>query len=373
MLAYHIYMTKKTNILKTLKVRVRDKHAAILNRMAFEVNQVWNAANEETALWCYIPVPGVGYVRNTISGFDLQKQLKGIRSERDFILHSTTVQEVIADHAKSRRKHKRDKLRWRSSGGARRALGWVPFKSGAAKYVNGQVRFAGHYFNVWDSYGLSDYEFRAGSFSQDTRGRWYFNIVVQIETQDSKGKGEIGIDLGLKTTAVCSDGSGLQATRFYRKMEGKLGLAQRANKSKRVKAIHAKIKNRRLDSLHKFSTKLVNNNQLIVVGNVSSSALAKTKHAKSVLDAGWYMLKTQIDYKSKAMRSVFMEVNEAYTTQACSNCRCISSSSPKGRADLGIREWICAKCGTTHQRDLNAAKNILALGHERLAVGIPVV
>ncbi|MDO9170059.1 MAG: transposase, partial [Methylobacter sp.] len=67
-----------------------------------------------------------------------------------------------------------------------------------------------------------------------------------------------------------------------------------------------------------------------------------------------------------------IEVNESYTTQACSCCDCISASSPKGRAGLRIRAWTCAECGTTHDRDINAAKNILALGHKRLAVGIPV-
>ena len=66
-----------------------------------------------------------------------------------------------------------------------------------------------------------------------------------------------------------------------------------------------------------------------------------------------------------------IEVNETYTTQACSCCGCISSSSPKGRRDLEIREWTCAECGTTHDRDINAAKNILRLGHQSLTVGIP--
>ena len=92
--------------------------------------------------------------------------------------------------------------------------------------------------------------------------------------------------------------------------------------------------------------------------------------AKSVLDAGWYILKTQLDYKSKAMQAVFIEVNESYTTQACSCCGSISANSPKGRAGLRIREWSCPECGALHDRDINAAKNILALGHERLAAGI---
>ena len=210
-------MTNNQTILKTLKVRVRDKHKSLLNRMAFETNQVWNAANQETNDWCSIPIPEVGYVRNNISAFELQKQLKTIKSKRDFIIHSTTIQEIIANHAKARKQFKKDKLKWRTSGGSRRSLGFVPFKKGAAIFLNGQIRFAGYFFNIWDSYGLSQFEFRSGSFSEDSRGRWYFNIVVEVPVIASKNKKEIGIDLGLKTTATCSDGTTLERKQFYRR------------------------------------------------------------------------------------------------------------------------------------------------------------
>lgn len=363
-------MNEKTN-LKTLKVRVKDKHKPVLERMAFEVNQVWNAANEITANYSCVPVPEVGWLKTSFSAFDLQKDLKSIKAERGFVLHSTTVQEVIAVHHKARRQFKTDKLRWRVSGGVRRSLGWIPFKAGAAKWKNGQVYFAGHYFKVWDSYGLSQFVFRSGSFSQDARGRWYFNIVVEAPQLASKATGQVGIDLGLKDTATCSNGLKLESKQFYRELEAKLGIAQRAHKKRRVQAIHAQIKNRRLNHIHQFTTRLVKENTLIVIGNISSSKLTKTKMAKSVLDAGWAMLKTQLDYKSKAMQAVLIEVNESYTTQVCSCCGCISSNSPKGRAGLGIREWSCPECGALHDRDVNAAKNILALGHERLAGGIP--
>ena len=93
--------------------------------------------------------------------------------------------------------------------------------------------------------------------------------------------------------------------------------------------------------------------------------------AKSVLDACWGSLKTMLKYKCDHAGIVFEEVNEAYITQTCSCCGS-RQNSPKGRSDLGIREWTC-ECGVTHDRDINAAKNILALGHERLAVGIPVL
>ncbi|MGQ7143115.1 RNA-guided endonuclease InsQ/TnpB family protein, partial [Escherichia sp. SS-MK2] len=137
------------------------------------------------------------------------------------------------------------------------------------------------------------------------------------------------------------------------------------------RAIHAKIKNRRKDALHKYSTALVNSHAAIFVGDASSKKLVKTKMAKSILDAGWFMLKTQLEYKAIARSVVFEVVNESYSTQACSCCGAISANSPKGRAGLRIREWTCCECGTTHDRDVNAAKNILAAGHRRLAVGIP--
>ncbi len=94
--------------------------------------------------------------------------------------------------------------------------------------------------------------------------------------------------------ATCSNGVQLNAKQPYRMLEKKLGIAQRARKKNRVRAIHAKIKNQPKDALHKFTTRLVNQSGAIFIGNVSSRKLAKTNMAKSVFDAGWYMLKTQL-------------------------------------------------------------------------------
>ena len=365
--------TELNDHIRTLRLRVKDKHAKLLSQWAYEVNHVWNAANALTAEYAWIPIPGVGYINGGTSEFDLNKELRGIRTERDLTIGAATVQSVIAQHAKSRKQFRKNKLRWRSSSGAKRALGWVPFKAAGIKYVNGQIRFCGHFFSLWDSYNLSQYDLSTGNFSQDARGRWYFNVTVKVEAQMSAGTKAIGIDLGLKDTATCNDGTKLDRKERYRTLEAKLGIAQRANKKTLVKTIHAKIKNQRKDDNHKFSTALVNQHGAIFVGNVSSKALTKTRMAKSVLDAGWHMLKTQLEYKAMARSVVFGEVNEKYTTQTCSCCEKISSSSPKGRTGLGIREWTCAECGTTHDRDVNAAKNILRIGHDTLAGGIPLL
>ena len=172
--------------------------------------------------------------------------------------------------------------------------------------------------------------------------------------------------------ATCSDGLKLKAPKIYRQYEQKLGIAQRAKNKNRVRSVHAKIKNIRQNMLHQFTRKLVNDHAMIIVGNVNAKALAQTKLAKSVLDASWTTLRTMLKYKCENARVLFEEVNEAYTTQTCSCCGS-RLSSPKGRAGLGIREWQCMECGTLHDRDINSALNILALGHERLAVGIPVL
>ena len=174
--------------------------------------------------------------------------------------------------------------------------------------------------------------------------------------------------LGCKDSATTSNGEVL-ATKLTHKYAPKLGVAQRAKNKKRVKAIHAKIRNTRQDLIHKFTTNLAKTNKIIIIGKLHSKSFTSTKLAKSVYDAGWFEVKRQLTYKCKHAGCYYDEVNESYTTQTCSCCGS-RQNSPKGRANLGIREWLC-ECGVTHDRDVNAAKNILALGLERLAVGIP--
>lgn len=359
-----------SSITKTLQVRIKNKHAKVLRGMAFDVNQVWNAANAITAEYAYVPIPSYGWVNTPCSEYDLNKELVGIRFERALNIVAATVQSVIGQHAKSRKQFHRNKPRWRCSSGSKRALGWIPFKTAGIKYINGQIRFCDHFFSVWDSYNLKDYQLKTGSFSEDARGRWYFNATVDVAEKSNQASSIIGIDLVLETVATCSDGTTLENARIYRGLENQLGLAQRANKKTLVKTIHAQIKNRRKDVLHKFTTALTKEHGAIFVGDVSSSKLAKTKMAKSVLDAGWGMLKTQLEYKASARSIVFEEVNERNTTLTCSCCLSISSNSPRGRTGLKIREWTCTECGAKHDRDINAAKNILRIGHDTLAGGI---
>jgi len=351
-------------MIKTLKLRIKDKHSKSLCAMARDVNTVWNYVNE-------LSNRSIREHGKWLSGYDLQKYTAGYTKCDDVGVVSGTVQLVCVEYATRRKQFKKTRLNWRVSNpkSSKYSLGWIPFKCGHAKYKAGQIEFAGNKFSLWDSYGLCDYELRAGSFNQDARGRWYVNVAVEVEAAASTGTTAVGIDLGLKECATTSQGENLEG-RWYRANEKALATAQRAGKKQRVCTIHSKIKNKRKDALHKFSTSLVRNNAAIFVGDVASAKLVKTKMAKSTLDAGWAMLKTMLEYKSHQAGIVFEEVNESYATQTCSCCGVIPASSPKGRAGLRIREWVCSECGAVHDRDVNAAKNILAAGHRRLAEGI---
>lgn len=362
--------------IRTLRLRLKDRHAAVLREKAQAVNFVWNYCNELSfKTW--------QRHRRFMRAFDFQPYTKG--ASKELGLHSQTVQAVQEIYAEKRATARRTRLRWRVSKGARRSLGWIPFKASALNYRNGQLHFSGidKPLSLWDSYGLTNYTLGPGSLSEDSRGRWYLNVTVKLKkgvmiTRDKA----IGLDLGLKEFAAGSDGTRVEAQRFYRDLEDRLATAQRARKRDRVRALHDKIKNRRRDALHKLSTALVNTYGAIFVGDVNASALARTRMAKSVLDAGWSTFRTMLEYKCHRAGIVFREVSEAHSTQTCSVCH--SRSGPRGLEGLGMRAWCCTHCGTPHDRDVNAARNILSrglaalkepsmlpVGHDRLAGGIP--
>ena len=359
---------KKPRFLKTLKVRVRDQHTLELLHMAREVNVVWNLCNSLSQQ----VFQDEGRFLNAF-GFDkyttgLSKRFKGIGS--------STIQETSHQYAAKRRAAEKVRLRWRRSydkRGRPRSLGWIPFKARAAKWKNSAVCFAGRTFHVRDSYGLENYNFRAGAFVEDARGRWYFCVQVAVEPETGHAGPAIGIDLGLKDAAVTSDGERLENASYYRRTQEAIGRAQRAGKTARVRALHAKAKNQRRDCLQKWSRSLVNRASEVVVGDVSPAAVGKTRLAKSVYDSGWTLLRRMLKYKSEHAGIRYAMVPEKNSTRTCSCCGIIPASSPKGRTGLRIREWTCCECGARHDRDVNAARNILELGHQLLAGGIPVL
>jgi putative transposase len=338
----------------------------LLNRQSRAVNFVWNFCNDRQK-------DALRFGRRWHTGFDLNKLTAG--SSKELGLHSGTVNAVCEQYAKSRSQRKRPCLRYRG----KKNLGWVPLKGRELKRKGNAFRFAGNTFRVFKSRELPEGKIKDGTnFSQDSRGNWFLNIVVDVAIDAANARDPVhgvGIDLGLKDFATLSNGEKIEAQRIYRGAEKALAVAQRAGKKRRVKAINAEIRNRRNDFQHKLSRRIVGEFDYIAVGNVNAAGLAKTNMAKSVLDAGWSSFRDKLAYKAIKHGAWFEEVSERFTSQVCSNCGALPDSRPKGIADLGIRNWICSECGCEHDRDVNAAKNILKnfsfpVGHDRLAVGI---
>ena len=145
-----------------------------------------------------------------------------------------------------------------------------------------------------------------------------------------------------------------------------LASAQRRGHQRRAKRIHRKVTRCRADALHKFSRSIVSRYQSIVVGDVSSSKLVKTRMAKSVLDSGWGILKRFLDYKSQQAARSFEVVSERNTSVTCSACGALSG--PRGVNGLTVRSWVCCDCGELHDRDVNAARNILIGSRSRASM-----
>jgi transposase len=161
-----MYRSSKSTSVRVLHVRVKDKHAAWLSSLAREVNTVFNYCNE-------LSIKVFERERRFLSGYDFWPFLKGAtRGECALNLPVQAVQEIAEQYARSRRQHRKVRLAWRKSFGARRSLGWIPFKVRTIRYNAGQVYFAGRWLSLWDSFGLKDFELRAGTFSEDARGRW---------------------------------------------------------------------------------------------------------------------------------------------------------------------------------------------------------
>lgn len=342
---------RATFIYKTFQYRLKDSHTKDLEKMASAVNFVWNYCNELTARrW--------QESRKILSWVELCRLMKGASVEIG--LRAQTLHQIVIKHTTCCRKAKRSKLRWRSHN---RSLGWVPFRRQDIKLVGATVYYNGKSFHLWLSRPVPSL-IKSGSFSQDAHGRWYVNLVCQVEQLKSTGTKVIGIDLGLKDQAVCSDGTTYSRENITRKYSEQLAKAQRAHKRKRVTAIHAKVKNARKDWMHKTTTKIVRGCSQVFVGNVSPSKLKRTRFAKSVSDAGWYQFKSALEYKAIGLGVGYKEINEAFSTVTCSACG--QRTGPTGLQSVGVRKWDCGNCGAHHDRDVNAATNILlsGLGHQ---------
>jgi putative transposase len=215
--------------------------------------------------------------------------------------------------------------------------------------------------------------------SKDTAGRYFVSMLCTDQVQAKTPiEAKVGIDLGLSHFAILSTGEKIAAPNTFRKNEEKLTKLQRrlakktkgsANRKKaklKVAKLHAKIADSRKDFLHKLSTRLVNENQVIAIETLAVSNMQKNRSlAKSIADASWSEFVRQLEYKSLWYGRELVGIDRWYpSSKRCSDCGHTVAKMP-----LNVREWTCPECGTIHDRDINAARNVLAAGLAVSALG----
>ncbi len=223
-----------------------------------------------------------------------------------------------------------------------------------------------------------DGKIKSATVSQTPSGKYFASILVEEEQREiPKSEKSVGIDLGIKDLVITSDGEKFDNLKLIKKYETKLAKEQRklAHKQKgsknrekqriKVAKIHEKIANARNDYLHKISRKLINENQVIVSEDLSVSNMVKNSNlAKTISDCGWYELTRQLQYKADWYGRDYVKIGRFVpSSQMCHIC----GYHNKETKDLKVRKWTCPQCGAEHDRDINAAINILREGLKRIA------
>ena len=215
---------------------------------------------------------------------------------------------------------------------------------------------------------------------KECSGKYYASFVVEVaDGKLPRTPTEVGVDLGLASLAVTSDGDKFAPARFLRSALRKIGKLQRSlsrkekgsynrNKARLLLAnAQEKVGAKRLGFLHKLSTQFIGKNQTVVLEDLNVSGMLKNRRlSKSISDAGWRMFRTLLEYKAERYGRQLRVISRwEPTSQRCSAC-----GHKDGKKHLHVRTWTCPVCGSEHDRDSNAAKNILAATQaERLNAG----
>lgn len=219
---------------------------------------------------------------------------------------------------------------------------------------------------------------KSATVSQVPSGKYYVSVLVDTEHEELPHTEEnIGLDLGVKDLCITSNGNKYENPKTIKRYEKKLAKLQRqlAHKEKgsanyykmrkQAALCHEKITNTRKDYLHKISNEIISENQVIVSENLQIKNMVKNHHlAKAISDVSWYELTRQLEYKAVWNGRKYIKTDTFFaSSQICSACGYQNTVTK----DLSVRKWICPVCGAAHDRDVNAAKNILMKGLRQIA------
>lgn len=355
-----------------------DQQATELSRTFGCVRLVYNRALEaRTAAW-YSEQRRVSYVQTSalLTAWKRDPDLAFLTEVSSVPLQQSLrhLQGAFVAFWEKRAKYPRFKSRKRSRQSAE-------YTRSAFRWRDGQVTLAkmiGPLAIRWSRPLPEGAEPSTVTVSRDAAGRWFVSLLCEsIVHNGPVTRQAVGIDAGITSLVTLSSGEKVSNPRHERRDRKRLALAQRrlSRKAKgsnnrarariKVARVHARIVDRRRDHLHKLSTRLVRENQTIVIEDLNVRGMVRNHRlARAISDASWSDLRSMLAYKCQWYGRELVVIDRWYpSSKTCSACGALRDVMP-----LNVREWTC-RCGTTHDRDVNAAVNIRAAGLAVLACG----
>jgi putative transposase len=346
------------------------------------VRKVYNLVLEaRTAAWCR-EQRRVSYAQTSalLTGWKKTEELAFLNEVSSVPLQQGLrhLQTAFASFFEKRAKYPRFKSRKRGKASAeytRSAFRWRDGRLTLAKMTEPLAV-------VWSRPLPEGAEPSTVTVSLDPAGRWHVSILVETTVEHLPPVDAwVGVDAGLTSLLTLSTGEKIVNPRHERRDRERLAKAQRAlarkkkGGSNRTKAriavarVHARIADRRRDLLHKLSTRLVRENQVVVIEDLTVRNMIKNRRlARTISDAGWSTFRQMLEYKADWYGREVVAVDRWFpSTKTCSACGHLLDRLP-----LGVRAWTCPGCGTVHDRDVNASRNVLAAGRAVTACGAGV-